>query len=167
MKLDRLLVLFSLLLSCAATSGIAFKRDPLGTDISKYDLSSPESTLRSINTMATKQDVRAAWQLLRIIALQRDDTGDTKLFLSDEVKIVVLKSLEVSNSGDPKNNGLIVSFVRYTISGVDYHTVQYFRKDQLNRFYMRGGFYVFGTEQTEQDKALAAAIEEFKKTGKI
>ena len=116
--------------------------------------------------MDTREDLRAAWQLLKV-ALQRDETDDTKLFLSDGVKISVVKSIEVSNSGNPKNNGLIVSFVHYTISGVEYHTVQYFKKDQLNRFYFGGGFFVFGTEKTDQDKALENSIEEFKRTGKI
>jgi hypothetical protein len=37
------------------------------------------------------------------------------------------------------NNGLVVSFVKFTVSGVDYYTVQYFRKDQSNRFQLAEG----------------------------
>ena len=49
MKLDRLLVLFAVVLSLTATviSCVALMRDPLGTDLSKYNLSSPEAALRS------------------------------------------------------------------------------------------------------------------------
>ncbi len=167
MKLLRFLVLISLVISSAAIffSLQAIRRDPLGSDISKYDLSSPESTLRSINNMATRQDLRAAWQLMKN-AFQNDDSPEIKLFLSDAPKISVLKSIEVSNSANPKNNGIIVSFVKFTVSGVDYYTVQYFRKDRSNRFYFGGNFYAFGTK-TDQDKALESAIEEFKRTGKI
>ena len=61
-----------------------------------------------------------------------------------------------------------MSFVKFNVSGVDYNTVQYFRKDQLNRFYFGEAFYVpYETEKTAQDKALEAAIEEFENTGKI
>ena len=71
------------------------------------------------------------------------------------MSLTVLKSIEVSNSAYPKNNGIIVSFVTFTVSGVDYHTVQYFRKDQWNRFRLADRFYVpFGTGQNEPDKML-------------
>lgn len=36
------------------------RRDPLGTDISKYNFSSPGDTLRSVNAMVARQDLRAA-----------------------------------------------------------------------------------------------------------
>jgi hypothetical protein len=53
------------------------------------------------------------------------------------------------------------------VSGVDYYTVQYFRKDQLSRFQLAGRVATFGTEKTESDNNLDAAIEEFEKTGKL
>ena len=169
MKLDRVLSLLAVVISSAAlvTSLIAARRDPLGTDISKYDLSSPEKTLQSINAIVAKQDLRAGWQLFNVF-LENDAAPEAKLFFSGGVNLTVLKSIEVSNSTYPKNNGLIVSFVKFTVSGVDYQTVQYFRKDQLNRFRPAEMFYVpYGTEPNEQDKMLESAIEEFKKTGKI
>jgi hypothetical protein len=115
--------------------------DPLGTDVSKYDFSSPADTLRSVNSMVARQDLRAAWQLLKG-TLQAEPNPDLKLFLADKVNITVLKSVEVSSSADPKNNGTVVSFVKFTVAGVDYYTVQYFRKDQANRFNLGGTFYV-------------------------
>lgn len=50
----------------------------------------------------------------------------------------MVKSVEVSGSAEPKNNGTIVSFVKFTVAGVDYYTVQYFRKDDANRFNLGG-----------------------------
>jgi hypothetical protein len=169
MKLDRLLVLFSVVLSLAASivSCFALMRDPLGTDLSKYDLSSPEATLRSVNAIVARQDLRAAWELLKR-AFQGESSPEIKLFLSDNAKIAVLKSIEVSNSANPENNGTIVSFVKCTVAGVDYYSVQYFRKDRSNRFSLGGSFYVpYDTKGSEQDKAIESAIQEFKKTGKI
>lgn len=169
MKFDRLLIVLSLLLSSAAIviSLVGAQRDPLGTDISNYDLSSPEKTLRSINSMVAKQDLRAGWQLLKVV-LQSDTTPETKLFFSDQAKVTVLKSIEVTGSAYPKNNGIIVSFVKFSVSGVEYHTVQFFRKDQSNRFHLAERFYVpYSTEKNEQDKILESTIEEFQKTGKI
>jgi hypothetical protein len=141
------------------------QRDPLGTDVSKYDLSSPEQTLRSVNRMATKQDIRAALQLLK--SEVQDEDKVFKLFLSDGVDLTVLKSVEISNSGAPKNNGLVVSFVKFTVSGVDYYTVQYFRKDQSNRFQLAERVGTLASEKTESDSNLDATIEGFEKTGKL
>ena len=159
------IIAFILSLVAIALSVRTMQHDPLGTDLSKYDLSSPEQTLRSINKMVTRQDVRAALQLLK--SEVQDDGKDTKLFLSDGVTLTVLKSVEMSNSGAPKNNGLVVSFVKFTVSGVDYYTVQYFRKDQSNRFQLAERVGTFGTEKTESDSNLDAAIEEFEKSGKL
>lgn len=169
MKIDRLLSICAGLLSVLAIALAvqAIRRDPFGTDLSHYDLSSPEHTLQSIHGMVERQDIRAGWQLFKTL-LQTGADPETKLYLSDGAKITVLKSIEVANSASPKNDGLIVSFITFTVSGVDYRTVQYFRKDQLNRFLLGEAFYVpYGTEKNEQDKGLEAAIEEFKKTGKI
>lgn len=130
------IVAFFLSLVAIALSIRTMQRDPLGTDLSKYDLSSPEQTLRSVNRMATKQDIRAALQLLKLEV--QDEGNDMKLFLSDGVVLNVLKSVEISNSGAAKNNGMVVSFVKFTVSGVDYYTVQYFRKDQFGSNSPRG-----------------------------
>ena len=115
--------------------------------------------------MVTKQDIRAALQLLK--SEVQDQGKDIKLFLSDGVTLTVLKSVEMSNSGAPKNNGLVVSFVKFTVSGVAYYTAQYFRKDQSNRFQLAERVGTFGAEKTESDSNLDAAIEEFEKTGKL
>jgi hypothetical protein len=169
MKLDRLLVLFAVLLSVTATmiSSVALMRDPLGTNLSKYNLSSPEATLRSVNSMVAGQDLRAAWQFFKT-AIQSESGPEMKIFFSDDAKIAVLKSIEVSNSINPKNNGTIISFVKCTVAGVDYYSVQYFKKDPSNRFSLGGSFYIpYGTQGNEQDKAIESAIEKFKKTGKL
>lgn len=167
MAFNRAMSIAAFLLSLVAfvLSVRTMQWDPLGTDLSKYDLSSPEQTLRSVNRMAAKQDVRAALQLLKIEV--QDEDKDFKLFLTDGVTLTVLKSVEISNSGDSKNNGLVVSFVKFNVSGVDYYTVQYFRKDQLNRFQLAERAGTFGAEKTESDSNLDAAIQEFEKTGKL
>ena len=167
MAINRAVSIVAFLLSLVAIvlSVRTMQRDPLGTDLSKYDLSSPEQTLRSVNKMATKQDIRAALQLLK--SEVQDEGKDMKLFLSDGVTLTVLKSVEISNSGAPKNNGLVVSFIKFTVSGVDYYTVQYFRKDQLNRFQLAERVWALSTEKTESDTSLDAAIGEFEKTGKL
>jgi hypothetical protein len=167
MAINRAVSIVAFLLSLVAIvlSVRTMQRDPLGTDLSKYDLSNPEQTLRSINRMATKQDIRAALQLLK--SEVQDEGKDMKLFLSDGVTLTVLKSVEVSNSGAKKNNGLVVSFVKFTVSGVDYYTVQYFRKDQSNRFQLAERVGTLASEKTESDSNLDAAIEEFEKTGKL
>jgi hypothetical protein len=167
MAINRAISIIAFLLSLVAIalSVRTMQRDPLGTDLSKYDLSSPEQTLRSVNRMATKQDIRAALQLLK--SEVQDEGKDFKLFLSDGVNLTVLKSVEISNSGASKNNGLVVSFIKFTVSGVDYYTVQYFRKDQLNRFQLAERVGALSTEETESDTSLDAAINEFEKTGKL
>jgi len=168
---NRVVSIIAVLLSLAAIvlSVRAMQHDPLGTDLSTYDLSSPEQTLRSINKMITRQDIRAALQLLKNeVWVESSGNKEAKLFLSDDPTLTVLKSVELSNSGDPKNNGTVVSFVKFSVSGVDYYTVQYFRKDQSSRFLFTGRPFVFPEEKkTDSDKRLDAAIEEFEKTGKI
>lgn len=60
-----------------------------------------------------------------------------------------------------------MSFIKFTVSGVDYYTVQYFRKDQLNRFQLAERVGALTTERTESDTSLDTAINEFEKTGKL
>lgn len=171
MAASRAMSVIALVLSLAAIglSIQTMRRDPFGTDLSKYDLSSPEQTLRSINKMISSQDIRATLQLLKN-EVWVESAGDkqAKLFLSDSPILTVLRSVELSNSGDPKNNGIVVSFVKFSVSGVDYYTVQCFRKDQSNRFLLTERPVVFGEERkTDSDKNLDAAIQEFENTGKI
>ena len=169
MRIERILIFISLMVSLAALSMsvVALKKDNLGTDLSNYNLSSPEDTLKSINKMVANYDLKAGFQLFKL-ASQNNTDPSIKLFFSDQAEVKVLKSIEVSNSAAPENNGLIVSFVKFNVSGVDYYVVKYFRKDQSNRFYFGDSFYMpYGTEKNAQDQALEAAIEEFKKTGKL
>jgi|SRR5271170_2285056 len=169
MATNRAISIIALILSLVAIalSARTIERDPLGTDLSNYDLSSPEQTLRSINKIVTKQDIRAALQFLTSEIQNQGEDKDTKLFLSDGITLTVLKSVEMSNSGNSKNNGLVVSFVKFTVSGVDYYTVKYFRKDQSNRFQLAEKVGPFGAERTESDNNLDAAIEAFERTGKL
>jgi hypothetical protein len=167
MRLDRIVAVLALIVAVAALalSLQAFKRDPWGTDLSNYDLTSPERTLRSLNRMVLNQDLRAGWQLLRS-RMQEEPEG--KLFLADNIDITVPTSIEVSKSAGEKNNGLVVSFVTYRVSGVDYRKVMYFRKNEAGQFTPADAFYVpYGTEKNDQDKLLEAAIEDFTKTGKL
>ncbi len=129
MAINRAMCIFAVLLSLVAIalSVRTMQRDPLGTDLSKYDLSSPEQTLRSINEWLQNRIFGQRIQLLKS-EFQPDESKDIKLFLSDGVTLAVLKSVEVANSGAQKNNGLVVSFVKFTVSGVDYYTVQYCRQ---------------------------------------
>jgi len=168
MKIDRLIALVAVVLSSLAiiVSLLAFKRDPLRTDLSTYNFTSPENTLQSINKIVARNDLGAALELLKGM-WERDADPDMKLFLSDGAKITVLKSIELSNSGNPKNNGTIISFVKFTLSGVDYYTVQYFKKDQVGRFTLGGSLYVAESDKSSEDKAIESAIAEFKKTGKV
>jgi hypothetical protein len=168
MAINRMLSIIAVLLSLAAIvlSVQTIRRDPVGTDLSKYDLSSPERTLRSVNAMIKKQDIRAGLQFLKN-ELQGHEGNEWKLFLADDMTLSVLKSIEISDSGVRENNGIIVSFVKFNISGVDYYTVQCFRKDQSSRFFLEERSPAFGEQKSESDKNLDAAIEEFEKSGKL
>ncbi|MGC1499444.1 MAG: hypothetical protein WA800_05555 [Terriglobales bacterium] len=170
MAIDRTTSTLALALSLAAIilSILTMRRDPLGSDLSTYDLSSPEQTLRSINRMVKSQDLRAGLQLVKDeVRSSSDGDKGAKLFLSDALTITVLKSIELSNSGVPKNNGTIVSFVKFNISGVDYYSTQYFRKDQSGRFLLTDRPFAFGDAKTDSDKTLDTAIDGFEKTGKL
>jgi hypothetical protein len=146
------------------------RRDPLGNDLSHYDLSSPEKSLRSFSSMISNQDVKAGLELLKSVLQDGADT-DMKVYFTDPQHINVVKSIEVAGSGRPKNNGTIVSFVKFTVAGVDYNTVQYFHRDESGRFRPSDPFYEpIGPPTdppTEKDKEIAAQIESFKKSGKL
>lgn len=168
MKSETAMSLVAIAMSTVAivVSGITAARDPLGTDLSKYDLSSPENTLRSIHAMAERRDLKAGWELAKTL-IQTDAPPETKLFLGEDVKLRVVKSVEVAGSVNPSNNGTIVSFVTFTVSGVDYYTVQFFKRES-GKFYLGGSFSIpYGTEPNEADKALQASIAQFKATGVI
>ena len=107
MKIDRLLLAASLLISLAAVtiSTIALRRDPLGTDVSAYDLSSPENTLRAINRMVATQDLKAAWQLLKVNL--QSDSSEMNLFLAENAQIQVLKSIELGQSKEQRFDRIV------------------------------------------------------------
>lgn len=169
MAVSRVISIIALVLSLVAIGLSVQRRDPLGRDLSRYDLSSPEQTLRSVNKIIASQDIRAALQFLKNeVWAESGGEKESKLFLSDSPNLTVLKSVELSNSGDTKNNGTVVSFIKFNVSGVDYYTVQYFRKDQSNRFLFTGRPIVFGEEKkTDSDRSLDSAIQEFERTGKL
>lgn len=143
------------------------RRDPLGHGLAHYDLSSPEKSLRSFSSMIANQDVKAGLELLKGV-LQSSTDSDLKMYFTDPQNINVVKSLEVTDSGNPKNNGTIVSFVKFTVAGVDYNTVQYFHRDQAGRFTPGDPFYAPTTDPpNEHDKEINALIASFKKNGTL
>lgn len=164
MRKELALSIVALVFSSAAlalTIGALVTADALGTDISKYDLSSPEATLRSINLMIHNRDLKAGIQLTEMV-VRRD--GSVNWYL-DNSTVKVLKSVEVANSTKPSLDGLIVSFVKVTSAGVDKYEVVYFRKDTSGNFLLGESFYVY--EGNEKDKALTDAIKKFKDTGAL
>jgi hypothetical protein len=175
MNSGRLPVLLSLLISLVALSIslFALRRDPLGSHLSSYDLSTPEATLRSINAMLVKEDLRALGELAKDQYLTELHGSEGAFLLANDANISVLKSIELSHSGAPYNNGVVISFVSSKESGVDHHAVYYFRRDQYGRFLPKGGLiplslssmlaYVPEEQMTDEDKAAESAISEFEK----
>lgn len=175
MKIDRVLASIAVILSMFAlvVATMALRRNPMGSGLASYDLSSPEKSILAARKMIANRDLNAGFDLIGIFGQQelvdsvKADPG-AKLFLSQASEISVVKSIEVHGSAVPENNGLIVSFVNFKVDPIEYHVVINFRKHQLGRFLL-GNMTAIpnGTEPSESDKALQAMEDAFNKTGKF
>lgn len=117
--------------------------------------------------MMRNRDIKAGIQLLEATA-QLEVKPESRYLFSANPELKVIKSIEVRNSGRVENNGIIVSFVKAKISGVEYNFIQHFKRDDQGRFLPGGYFFSpYGDAATEEDKELDARIERFKKTGQL
>lgn len=171
MKIDKALSILAVIISTVAVtlSLRILHNDPLGTDISKYDLSNPEATLASVREMANKEDLRAAWQYIKSSILNGENSSSSHLIFGSPTEVKFAKSIEVTESKHESNNGLVISFVKYKVDGIEHHDVLYFKKNKDGKFVMDGYFYTpfDEKEMSEQDKLIGSSIEKFKKTGEI
>jgi hypothetical protein len=179
------------LISITALSLAVFglRRDPLGTSMRNYRFDSPQQTIESFRSIIGRADLRAFIELLMTIldsettrSLGRDPTamilfaGHDNL-ISDalaggratDFSFSVRKTIEVANSANARNVGLLVSFVEAQVKGVAYRDVFYFRRDREGRTMMGVDMFQipYGTTASDEDKAVQTAIEEFKKNGKV
>lgn len=151
----------SLLLSASL-----FLRNPLGTSLSNYDLSSPEKTLISIGQMARNRDAVAGFEFAQATAMV-EANPEALLMFGRNNAITVDKAVEVKDCSNEKMNGKIIAFIKLVSSGVTYHFTQYYAKDSSGRFLPTGNYWALydKEKQTEEDKRLTAWIKSWKASG--
>jgi len=172
MNFDRI---FSVLALIAAVAALLFsigvgQRNPLGSDISKYDLSSPQAALLSIQEMIKTNDILAGIQYTKnfILMMSNDESG-FNLFFDNASNVALEKTFIVTGSGDASENGKVVSFVTYEVKGVEFREVFYFNKLDDGTFYLTDKFTppYWEKEQTEADKRYVDMIKNFRDTGAV
>ena len=170
MKLDRIFSVLALVIATAAlllSLGIG-RPNPLGSDLSRYDMSNPEAALSAVRRMVAKEDLRAGLQYLKRITLKEDDP-QINFFFDDVTDVNLVKTFTISGSGWEENNGRIISFVKYKIRGVDYRHVFAFRKTDEGTFYLDDPYIrpIPYEEKNEADQRYELMIKRFRETGAI
>ena len=126
-----------------ASLGLAIVRDPWGSGLDAYDLSTPEAAYRSSLQMARDGNIQA---LIEIEQLKHGTTTREKL-----------KSLTVHRSSSYQ--GKKVLFISYTENGIDKHDTAAVEKDADTGLWTPTYVSTYGMT----DPALKKAIEDWKK----
>lgn len=172
MKVDRVVSALALVLAALAlliSMGVG-QPNPLGSDISKYDLSSPQAALSSVQAMVKNNDVRAGLQYFKNLVVMDDKDSDLNFFFDDVTEVNLAKTFVITGSGNESENGKVVSFVTYKVKGIEFRKVFYFKKLDDGTFYLTGNFsppYYPEEKKTEADKRYVELIKKFKDTGAL
>lgn len=123
--------------------------DPLGSGISKYDLSTPKAALVSQMKMQLNTDIRA------VLELESRLKGRT---LKEAIS-----TLDVRKEAEYRGRKLL--FVSFKEDGVTKHKVEAFTKDANTGFWIPD--YVGEYEVEKDDKDLAAQMRRWKERGDL
>lgn len=145
----------SALLSCAAlvvalvALGVVVFRDPLGSGIRHYDLSTPRASLESQIKMELDGDIRAR------LELQRQIQGK---MLKERLSTLRVRKEAIFR-------GKKILFLAYKENGVDKYLTKSFEKDANTGFWLPT--YVSTYEVTNEDKDLAAQMKRWEESGEL
>ena len=172
MKFEKIVSVLALLTAIAAlllSLGIG-KTNPLGTDLSEYDMTSPEASLTSLQKMVAKDDLRAGLQYFKKLVVIDDKDSSINFFFDEIEGLSLVKTFVITESGEPSENGKVVSFVKYKVKGVEFRKVFYFNKLDDGAFYLTSDYsppYYPEEKKTEADKRFVAMIKNFRDTGAV
>jgi hypothetical protein len=187
-RMPALLSVISILAS-GTSLGIALSiasRSPFGTSINNYKFSTPQDTIQSVREIVANVDFRAGIELASMVMDFSNRGRDPEMMIllggadnpvskaigggdPSNFRLSVPRTVEVFNSSNTHNNGLLICFVNAEVRGVSYRSVFFFRRDKEGRVLPCGESFVFpfGTTPNDSDKAIQGAIEEFRRSGTI
>lgn len=135
--LPLILSIASLAVSIACASMILRARDPLGTGLKFYDLSTPEKSLRSQLQMAANLDLRALHQLSDIKQSQTHKLATLKVHRQAEYK------------------GTIILFVSHDVGGIEKREVQGLEKDAHSGVWIPSYVSSYGMDDEKLKKSIS------------
>ena len=172
MKFEKTLSILSLMTSIVAlilSLGIG-RSNPLGSNLTEYNMTSPEASLTSLKKMVAKDDLRAGLQYLKKLIVIDDQDTQLNFFFDEVTDLMLAKTFVISGSGDPNQNGKVVSFVKYKVKGVEFRKVFFFKKLDDGTFYLTNDYsppYYPEEKKTEAYKRFVAMIKNFRDAGAV
>jgi len=186
MNVNRLISIMAIIISTVAiivslgTAGYIqnngksiFPQRTLGSGIEHYNFKTPKDALNSIRQMERNEDIRAAWQYMKLGLLEatKDEKSQptTGLMIGSATDIDFIKTFEIKGSNQVDQNGKVVAFIKYKQNGIEYHPVMFFKKTSDGTFYIDSAFYP-GYEESkfsEEDKYIKSSIDYFERTGNL
>jgi hypothetical protein len=171
---DRLVSALALIFSLFSLSVSIYllARNPLGRGLAAYDFSSPRQSIDSITNIIMSRDIAALIDAgLETFGETGEKTSKNKSimkYLLDRrpVNYEILRSLEITESSVDANVGLILTFIRYELDGVTYHTCQAFKRQSKGR-YIPTTLTESYAPPSDADKALQSTIHEFEMFGRL
>ena len=138
-----------------------------GKGLDAYDMSTPESSLRSFKAAIDAFDLQAGIDLFKVNA-RSDNSPYLEYLLGEDAELEVVKTHLIKNTSSSDSAGKVLAFIRVTASGVESRDVQAFeKKDGL---YLPASYYLSGYSKedwTDEDKFLDKVQKSWKTTGKL
>ena len=138
-----------------------------GKGLQHYDLSSPETTLKSVKTMISSFDVKAGMDYWTLLMRQSNDPL-MEYYFAEEAELTIEKTHVVGDSSVSGANGKVIAFVQIRSNGVDYHDVQVFERVDGYFFGSSFSLYEWDVEEwTDEDTYLKKAMDSWETSGKL
>lgn len=138
-----------------------------GKGLKAYDMSTPESSLRSFKSAIEAFDIQAGIDLLKI-DMRSNSTPYLDFLFEDNAKLEVVKAHLIKDTSSQNSAGKVLAFIRVTTNGVESRDVQAFEKKE--GMYMPSSFYISEYSKddwTDEDKYLDRIRNSWITTGKL
>ncbi len=162
-----LAVSFSVVALVVSVAALLFGPVTFHKSLKNFDFSNPANVLKSIQTIYATGETTASKELAKMEASE-STSDDFYLFYQNPKECEVVRTVEATNSGEPKNNGILISFIKHKrADSVEVFKVMEFKKNAQGLLLPTGRRYVSSESETSEDKRIDGMIKKWKEQGSL
>lgn len=135
--------------------------------LKSFDLSTPAAALKAVQTIYETGDTKASKEFAK---MEASESISDEFYLSYQSpkECEVVRTIEVTNSGNPENKGLLVSFIKHKrADSVEVFKVMEFRKNPQGLLFPSHRRYVSMDSETNEDKRVQEMIKKWREQGSL